>query len=373
VLRRQKPDRIPWAPLIDGYFTISLKKKGMDMNVVETLRYIGADIIERHVPTYIDIIQMGASYMLDVGEDALTQENIKVTTHSDRKSGELFTKYETPVGVITEKYLFTESSPYLPFPVEPKIKKRDDLKIYKYLLENIEHKPCYDEFQKEIDYVGDDGLATASGPSTPLLRVVQREMGVERFYYFLYDYPKDVEEILDIMHERNKAIYRTIIESPAEVIIDHENTSTTLHSPKIYERYCLSQINDYAAIVHSTGKIFLTHMCGTLNNLMELIDKGKMDGITDIATPPTGDLDLAKALQVWGKSKVVMGGIDPTAFTQLSVEGIKNHIKDILYKVAPGDNFILGSADATPYGTPIENLRVVTEVIEKYGKYPLYS
>jgi len=371
VFRGKKPDRIPWAPLIDGYFTISLKKKGIDMSVVEALRYIGADILERHVPTYTDILQMGASYMLDVGKGALTQGNVKVSTKLDKKTGELFAKYETPVGILNEKYLYTESSPYLPFPIESKIKKKEDLKIYKYLLENIKHKPCIDEFQTEADYIGNDGLATASGPSTPLLRVVQREIGVERFYYFLYDYPKDVEEILDIMHERNKAIYRTIIASPSEVIIDHENTSTTLHSPKIYERYCLTQINDYADIVHSAGKIFLTHMCGTLNNLMELIDRGKMDGITDVAIPPTGDLDLSKALKVWGKNKVVMGGIDATAFTQLSIRGIKEYTRDMLRKVIPGDNFILGSADATPYGTPVENLRAVTEVVEKDGRYPL--
>lgn len=55
VLRHKKPDRIPWTPLIDGYSTNSLPKN-MEMNVVETLRYIGADIMERHVPTFTSLI-----------------------------------------------------------------------------------------------------------------------------------------------------------------------------------------------------------------------------------------------------------------------------------------------------------------------------
>jgi len=375
VLKGQEPDRIPWAPLIDGYFISSLREKNIrvrTLNVVEILRYIGADILERHVTTYTDILNMGSSHNVYVEpKQAAIQGNVKITVNLDKKTGELSCVYETPVGILKEKYLFTNTSPFIPFPVEHKIKKKEDLKIYKYLLENVKHKPCFEGFQKEADYIGDDGLATASGPSTPLLRLLQRDMGVERFYYFLSDYPKEMEEILAIMHERNKEIYRTIAESPAEVVIGYENTSTTLLSPKIYERFCLRQINEYADIVHEKGKIFLTHMCGKLSKLMDLLDKGKQDGIVDVTPFPTGDLDIAEAIKVLGKTKIIMGGIDPTAFTKLSVEGIRKYVKELLQKVAPGNNFILGSGDATPYDTPLENLKAVTEVIEKYGMYPL--
>lgn len=53
---------------------------------------------------------------------------------------------------------------FLPFPVEHKIKKKEDLSIYKYLLTNIQPVPNFNNFQKVVDYIGDDGLATASGP-----------------------------------------------------------------------------------------------------------------------------------------------------------------------------------------------------------------
>ena len=64
VLKGKKPDRIPWAPLIDGYFLSSLKEKNIKMNSIELLRHIRADILERHVTTYIDILQTGSSYMI---------------------------------------------------------------------------------------------------------------------------------------------------------------------------------------------------------------------------------------------------------------------------------------------------------------------
>jgi len=367
VLKGNKPDRIPWAPLIDGYFLSSLKEKKIEMNAVELLRYIGADILERHVPTYSDILMMGSSNMIYINsKNIIVQENIKITTNLNEKSGEIFNIYETPIGTIKEKYVFTKASPWLPFPVEHKIKRKEDLKIYKYLLENITPKPNFENFQKEVDYIGNDGLATASGPSTPIMRLLQRDMGIETFYYYFYDYPIEMEEILDIMHERNKKIYHIIIKSPAKVIIDYENSSTTLFSPKIFENYCLNQINKYADIVHKAGKIFLTHMCGKLDNIIDLLSQGRQDGITDISPPPTGDLQISKALKVLGRTKVVSGGIDATAFTQLSVDDVKEYVKDLLEQIKSTDHFILGSGDATPYGTPLENLKAVTEVVRNY-------
>ncbi len=367
VLKGKKPDRIPWAPLIDGYFLSFLKEKNIEMNAVEALRYIGADILERHVTTYTDIMMMGSSDMIYVNpKDAIVQKNIKITLHFDKKNGEIFNTYETPIGIIKEKYVFTKASPWLPFPVEHKIKRKEDLKIYKYILENVTPKPNFENFQKEVDYIGNDGLASASGPSTPIMRLLQREMGIETFYYYLNDYPKEIEEILDIMHERNKKIYHIIIKSPAEVIIDYENSSTTLFSPQIFDRYCLNQINEYANIVKQAGKIYLTHMCGKLDKIMYLLSQGKQDGIIDVSPAPTGDLNIAEALKSWGKTKVVMGGIDATAFTQLSIDGIKKYVRDLLRQIGPANNFILGSGDATPYGTPLESLKAVTKVVENY-------
>ena len=78
VLRGKKSDRIPWAPLIDGYFLSFLKEKNIEMNAVEALRYIGADILERHVPTYTDIMMMGSSDMIYVNpKDEIVQKILK--------------------------------------------------------------------------------------------------------------------------------------------------------------------------------------------------------------------------------------------------------------------------------------------------------
>jgi uroporphyrinogen-III decarboxylase len=47
------------------------------------------------------------------------------------------------------------------------------------------------------------------------------------------------------------------------------------------------------------------------------------------------------------------------------------YIKSVLEEIAPGDRVLLGSGDATPIGTPLENLKAITETVARYGRYPL--
>lgn len=376
VFRGKAPDRIPWAPLVDGYFLASLDG---EINAVEALRMIGADILERHVPTYRSIgnknltkTQLATAKREKSNGAIITVETIgdcQVETHSE--GGKICQEISTPIGVLTGRWVFTATSPYIPFAVERRIKEPKDLRVYRHFVRQNRFEPCYDVFSREDEYVGDDGLATTSVPCTPFQILLENELGLEQFYYFLQDYPDEIEETLAVLHDQNKEIYRIAAESPAEVVIDHENTSTTLMSPALYERYCLKEINEYADILHERNKIFLTHMCGTLKGLKNELGKGRMDGIIDIAPFPTGDVDLAEAKEMWGPDKVVMGGIDATSFASLSPEDMREHVRSLLHRVSPGDGVIIGSGDAVPISAKMDSLQAISEVISEYGSYPL--
>lgn len=48
-LHWQEVDRLPFSPLMDGYFTGSLSKQGFKDDLTETAKYIGRDLMERYV------------------------------------------------------------------------------------------------------------------------------------------------------------------------------------------------------------------------------------------------------------------------------------------------------------------------------------
>ena len=353
VLRHKEPDRIPWSPLVDYYFTSSLPD-GLRMNTVETLRYIGADVMERY----------GQPFKIEYGGN--------ITFGQEKKDDEIIRFWKTPRGNLVQIFMETETG-HTCFCKEYPLKNLADIKIYRYVIEHTKFIPDFESFQKEDEYIGGDGMAVAGGPPSPLQVLFQDLMGIETTLYHLHDHKHEMEGLFNFMQIRHKESYTILAKSPAVIIIDYEDTSTSCLSPSLYEEYCIKEIDEYADIAHQKSKIFITHMCGLLKGLVHLIGKGKMDGIDSLSPLPTGDLDAAEARAILGEEKIIIGGISPPFLKFSSPDVIRSFIKDLLTRMSPGKNFILSTGDATPYGTPLENLKAVTETIKEFGRYPITS
>jgi uroporphyrinogen-III decarboxylase len=368
-LKHKETDRVPWSPLICGYYSLGLPEplKGDDLAVQ---RAIGADVMERISTTvYRQSLPSGIppAFEISRGEPIEIVSHANDVTVTEIHEGDLLRRmYETPVGVVREAYETKESSPWMAFPVEYKIKTCEDLNVYRTIVEAQEYQPAYNDFIRISAEIDDDGIATAPSPISPFQMLLEVELGVEQFHYFLIDYPDELEALMRAMHAKNLEACEIIAESPAEVVILYENTSTSYMSPPMFVQYILEHLNDYADLYHEAGKIVLIHACGTLKGIVEELGLGRYDGVCDIAPPPTGDLDLAEAKETWGTRKVAMGGIDATAFVSLSPEEMKLHVRRILERISPHRGVILGSGDAVPAGTPLESLRAITEAVEEF-------
>lgn len=368
-LRHKETDRVPWSPLICGYYSLGLPGPlyGNDLAVQ---RAIGADVMERISTTVYDqSLPSGIPPAFEVSNgtpiETVTSSN-NVAIREVREGNLLLRIYETPVGVVRETYETRESSPWMAFPVEYKIKTHEDLNVFRHIVEAQEYQSAYDEFIRINADIGDEGIATAPSPISPFQMLLEVELGVEQFHYFLIDYPDEIETLMRVMHAKNMEACEIIAGSPAEVVILYENTSTSYMSPPMFARYILEHLNEYADLYHRAGKIVLIHACGKLRDIVDELGLGRYDGICDIAPPPTGDLDLAEAKEVWGEQKVAMGGIDATAFVSLSPEEMRKHVRHILQRISFHRGVILGSGDAVPPGTPLETLRAVTEAVEEF-------
>jgi hypothetical protein len=264
VLRREgTPDRVPWAPLIDGYY-MSSRPPGTD--ILDAFREVEADIMERHVWTYRINMNLptepGAIERFQTeGEVTFEEEGIVVMLRMEpHPKGRLLTKrYRIPGRVLTEAGLFTEQSPFLPFPVEPLIKTVEDLDAYEYVVKRRRFEANYEAFTQEECRIGDGGIATDSGLTSPIQELLQHAIGIESFYTTFYtEHLPELESLMRAMHESNLKAYEVMAGSPAEVVIDYENTSTSFISPTIHRKYVSPCINDYADILHEKGKLLLT-------------------------------------------------------------------------------------------------------------------
>ena len=111
-------------------------------------------------------------------------------------------------------------------------------------------------------------------------------------------------------------------------------------------------------------------MCGRLTGFADQLCHADQDGFIDVAPAPTGDVVFGEAKAGWAKDKVLVGGIDATAFTGLSPEEMRDYVRELLVEieeVAGGfHKFILGSGDAMPSGAPVPVVRAVGETVRDY-------
>jgi uroporphyrinogen-III decarboxylase len=354
-LRRQPVDRVPWVPLLVPY-TIAGFPKGAPHRVVEAQREVGCDIWTQAIVDRVGL-------WMPKGKSKIE----KIQYFED---GDIILGYKTPVGTITERQRSGVGGS-LNVPVEHLLKTPEDLRVYRYVLENtfLFVADLTDHYDWENKLVGEDGVITdVSIGLSPFQMLINILAGVENTYALQSDEPELFDEVMELMHRNNLIqIQETIKRSKADIFVNSENTSWTTISPKFYQQYCRKQLDEYSNILHEYGKLHVVHMCGKLEFLKDEIANSSFDGVADIAPAPTGDMELWEAAKNF-PNLAVKGGIGCDTFITGDPSICYNKAVEILERTKGRPGILLGSGDSVPNGTSIENLRSVTKAVEEMGR-----
>jgi uroporphyrinogen-III decarboxylase len=185
-------------------------------------------------------------------------------------------------------------------------------------------------------------------------------MDVQPTLMAMMDHTDQMVELMAVMHERNKEYYRLAVAGPGLVFRPMEDTSAMLTGPRMYADYCLGHLNDYADIVHKAGKLFVPHMCGHLDPMLDVLAEVRLDGIEAITPPPLGNADLArmraKLGDIW-----LWGGVDPSRYAA-GREEIVAHVSHTL-DVMRGDRKFILNHEEIPKAAKMENVLAVAELV----------
>jgi uroporphyrinogen-III decarboxylase len=366
-------DKIPFVPLIDHFTLMDMPAEitgGLSTRdpyparMAAASRALGCDLIIRHVPVISP--RRGAVHMQLLGGFGPPVE-----TKIDFKDGVLVETLVTPVGTLTGHWAFSERVGSIPHAIKHVVNNIEELKIFHWAVDHMDlnrPEPLPETFTLVDKDIGEDGIATTSFNNSPLMFLIEMVWGLENTYYLLHDYPREVEDILQKLHLSIKRQLATIIESPAKVVIEYENTSSTLLSPKMFRKHVLPFLNEYAGILREAGKIFLIHMCGRLRAFKEDLASGLFQGIIDAPPPPTGDFPLDEAAAGL-PGKVVIGGVDPTTFISPDPAFVEAEISGLLERLKPFRGVMLGSADVAPRGALPENFKLIRRLVDTLGAY----
>lgn len=373
VLRNEPPDQIPWSSLITKYFLVSQEEKYKKMCSEDFLLEIGADATpwisfktkskNVNVTTYIN----GKKFK-EVNDNWLEDVFDYIAINSFRKSDNCIIKkvYEGFGGRLTSKYIFKANAATV-FLTDFMIKDFRDFAIFKKMIMDIEYLDISGDYKNVLEKIGERGLPLIALHGSPMIELIEFFMGAESFLYSLADYKCETESLLDTMREKYEECYRFYSNMECEAIITIEDAGAILYSPKMFDNYIKLALRSYRDIVKNSVKIHMIHSCGHLKDLVSMLREIETDCLESVTPPPIGSIEISEIRKKM-PGICIMGGIPANVFSY-SLNDFKEYIKDLILKAKGRGNFILSSGDSTPNDAKIENLKVIAELIDKYGKY----
>jgi hypothetical protein len=297
-----------------------------------------------------------------------TKSSARVEVKSTRKDNTIYTEYHTPVGTLTSEQVYSETAHTI-YHTKDLLENVEDLKVYQYMIENQSYEPEYDRLAEQLNILGEEGVFFISAPPPPLKSFLLGVMRLKNAIYIIHDHKPEFDNLVKVVDSKNQEIYQILAESPDEVFLDAAVTGTGMISPKIFEEYYLPYTKKYAEILHKKGKLYINHASGEpVRNILEMVKMTDIDGLYGLSYPPVGDMRISEVRNGLGGNIAAMGGLDSDFIATKTAKEIQDKTRFILSDVAPGDNFMLATADDTPYGTPIENLRAVSDVVQEFGE-----
>jgi uroporphyrinogen-III decarboxylase len=345
-LHGQPVDRLPWCPFL-AYWWEHQPKATTDLGQIEFMRAIGADALLRGFVQPYQVQYADDVVFENLKADGLTW-TVARTKHGELRTGSQY----SPDG---------DTTYVVHHPVQTKV----DYRILRELVAAGELIPQFDIVLQQINAVGEDGLCVPQiSPfgKTPFQALLEHYVGTEQLVYHLMDIPEEVEATLEVMNEKCMQAVNLATDSPADVFITWEDSSTTNVSPRMFEQYIASQMSRWGNVLEEADKSLIHHACGHLKALLPIMKEENIIAIESLSPPPTGNIEIWDAREMIGPKMCLIGGIEPVHFLTLEDDAFDSYVHDLIERM-PRKGFILANSDSCPPGVPVQRFQRVTEIV----------
>jgi len=263
-------------------------------------------------------------------------------------SGKMFERriYDTPVGKVYQdisKYIGAGSEHISKY----YINSIEDYKVMQYIVEHTIISRNESEIISRINELGEDGVVLGRMDRCPYQKILIELAGPERFLIDLFTNQKPVLELMDAMEQKINKAFEMVAESKIELIWQPDNITSDLTPPDNFKKYCVPFYNKNLSLMKKAGKIYIIHMDGKINALIDLINGIDFDVIESLSLPQIGgDLNLAEAIKALPE-KVIIPNF-PSNLCYQSEDHIINFIKDLSEEVGDKTPFMLQVSEDLP-------------------------
>ena len=362
ILEGRSPDRIPWIPRLDIWHraqthwgTLPDRLKGLNLLEVEKALGVGTPAREGRV-FRIEHRNMEVK----VREEGFNTITEYVTPKGTVRAVQSRSDYEASVGIIAQ------------LPTEYPLKSEEDYDIWTYVLENRVYIPTYEEYEAYDRDIGDDGLPMVASGDCPFHHWLLQLVGYQQGYMHLTDFQDRVEALFQVMTEKDREMWEIVAKSPGKLFLHGVHLSSQMTPPRYFDKYITPYYQEFTELLHAHGKSIAMHGDNDTSAILSQIQEAGFDMVECFVTDPMAQVTLKEARDAWGTSVIIFGGIPAVILEEgYPEEKFEAYMEDIFRTIAPGDAFILGISDNAMGGSILSRMEKVTEMVEKYGNYPV--
>ena len=118
------------------------------------------------------------------------------------------------------------------------------------------------------------------------------------------------------------------------------------------------------------GTPVYVHTCGAIGDRLEMMVETGFNGIDTLDPPPLGNVRLDDAKRRIGGRLFIKGNLDPVGvLLNGNAQNVMGEARKCLEQAAFGGGYILSSACSVPPFAPAENISLLYEAAEKFGRY----
>jgi corrinoid protein of di/trimethylamine methyltransferase len=389
-IRGEMPDRIPFAPRLDLWFT-SNKQRGALPQPYEACSHwdeVSRDQGWAIAKIILEFQSYGDEAILDrplgiyriPAQGFLTHLPNDVERVVKRYGGQVNVEYNTPKGTIGAAFIYSDemrrSGVTIPWISEHVLKGPEDYTPLGYIFENLEVEPVYPAYSNWATPLGDDGIAVAYAltAGSPMHHIMKILTDSTSFYYHHRDSEKQIQALAESISVYFRKALKAVADAPAEIVLVGANFDDTITYPPFFRDHILPWLQESAEILHAKGKLMLCHTDGENTGLMDYLFESGMDIADSVCPAPMTNVSLAEYYSRWSSRITILGGI-PSNLLLSDVTGeeeFESYLDTLFSVVAPGNRLILGVADTVPPDAVFDRLRRIGERAEKDGRLPLH-
>ncbi len=194
-------------------------------------------------------------------------------------------------------------------------------------------------------------------------------MGLTNFCMALYEEPELIKKLMARIGERLVGVAERLVKYDKLGIYrfgdDLGYTQGTMVAPEAIRKYILPWQKKVVDVVHRSGKKFLLHSCGKLNDIMDdLIDDVGIDAkhsYEDKGTPVT------EAKRLWGDRVAIIGGIDVDFLCRASEKEVYDRTIETLKICSVGGGYAVGSGNTITSYMPAKNYLAMVKAVNDFN------